>query len=178
MKQNVSQLIQWIKNQDNPVFFMTAGLPGSGKSTLLSKLRAEFSDMVVASTDDIIEREGQKMGLNYSEAFNKLNFKRINAEFKQVIDQAIKDRKMLVIDQTNVSGKSRRSKLEQIPKTYVRACLVFDVPEAVLTERLAKRAAETGKSIPPHVIRSMASTWQTPSRADGFDFIIDVIQGH
>lgn len=176
MKQNAAQLIQWIKAQSGPMFFMTAGLPGSGKSTLLSKLKAELPDLVIASTDDIIERESAKLGLTYSEGFHKFNFKQINAEFKQTIDAAIRAGKSVVIDQTNVSSKSRRSKMESVPKTYVRTCLVFDVPEKVLRERLSKRAAETGKSIPEHVIRSMTSSWQTPSRSDGFDHVIEILQ--
>lgn len=158
-----------------PLAFMAVGLPGSGKSTFLKKLSEELS-LVIASTDDLIEREAVKRGMTYSEAFNKVNFKQLQAEFKKEIEAAVKAGKNIAIDQTNVGAKSRRSKMELIPDSYTCVCLVFDVPDAVLRDRLAKRAVETGKVIPEFVVKQMTSSWQTPSTSDGFDMIIEVTQ--
>lgn len=160
-----------------PVFLMLVGLPGSGKSTFIKKLLEESNeDFAIASTDDIVERECAKMGLTYSEGFAKVNFKQAQSEFKDVIFKAGKARKNIIIDQTNVGGKSRKSKLGMIPLGYDKICLIFDVSESVMKTRLENRARETGKSIPYSVIKQMTESWQTPSRAEGFDSIIEVIQ--
>lgn len=176
MKQNLKQMIHWIATISSPLFFMTAGLPGSGKSTFLKGMCEAYPDLMIASTDDFIEREGAKLGLNYSEAFKQISFSRAQIEFKKTINEAVKTRKNLVIDQTNCSSKARRTKMEHIPSTYTKVCLVFDVPDNVLFERLNKRSMETGKTIPSHVLKNMISSWQTPSKTDGFDFIIEVVQ--
>lgn len=178
MKLTVNHAIRHITDlPTRPLAFMAVGLPGSGKSTFLKKLEAELGEkLVIASTDDLIEREAAKRGITYSEAFNKVNFKQLQAEFKRGIEAAVKAGKNVAIDQTNVGTKSRRSKMELVPETYTRVCLVFDVPEHVLRERLDKRAAETGKVIPPFVVKQMTNSWQTPSKSDGFDVIIEITQ--
>lgn len=182
MKLTVNNAIKRIKTLAEerpaaPLFFMTVGLPGSGKSTFLRKLVEELGEeIVIASTDDIIEAKAAAMGLTYSEGFNKFNFKQVQAEFKVLIAEAIKAGKNIAIDQTNVGSKARRSKSDLIPKFYIKTCLVFDVPGDVLLERLNKRAAETGKIIPALVVKNMTNSWQTPTKDDGFEYIIEVLQ--
>ena len=177
MKLNLKQILQWVAtHSDKPIFFMTAGLPGSGKSTFLGSLSEALPDLVIGSTDDFIEKEGRKLGLNYSEAFKAISFAHAKADLKKTITLAIKDKKNLVLDQTNCSAKARRTKLEDIPPSYTKVCLVFDVSDTVLQERLANRARTTGKFIPEHVMKNMTDSWQSPSCKDGFDFIIEVIQ--
>ena len=114
------------------------------------------------------------MGLTYTDAFGKVNFKQAQAEFKVVITDAAKLKKNIAIDQTNCSAKSRRSKVALIPRDYTKICLVFDVPDNVLRQRLDKRAAETGKVIAPFIIKNMANSWQSPNKDDGFHHIIEV----
>jgi predicted kinase len=177
MKLSPNSVISWaLHHQEQPLFFMTVGLPGSGKSTFLKQLSGSLPDLKIASTDDFIEREGAKLGLNYSEAFGKISFTQAQSEFHRVIVEAVRDRQNFVIDQTNCSSKTRKSKLRMVPEFYTRVCLVFDVPISVLNERLEKRARETGKFIPPHVIKSMTNSWQTPSKSEGFDYLIEIQQ--
>ena len=177
MKLNLKQLSNWMLiNSEKPIFFMTAGLPGSGKSTLLNGLRAIHSELVIASTDDFIESEGKKLGLNYSEAFKAISFSHAKSACDKMIKDAVKAKVNLVLDQTNCGSKARRTKLENIPPNYTKVCLVFDVPEKVLWARLEARSQATGKNIPPYVVKNMMSSWQTPSKADGFDHIVDIVQ--
>ena len=177
MKLNLKQIIQWIaNNSDKPIFFMTAGLPGSGKSTLLRGIKAAYPDLVIASTDDFIESEGAKKGLNYSEAFKAISFSHAKTACQRAIKEAVKAKQHLVLDQTNCGSKARKTKLEDIPPNYNKVCLVFDVPDKVLKERLQHRAETTGKFIPEFVVKNMTAAWQTPSKSEGFDFIIEVVQ--
>jgi tRNA uridine 5-carbamoylmethylation protein Kti12 len=176
MKLNVKQITQLAEREDKPIFFMTAGLPGSGKSTFLKALKALLPELAIASTDDFIEAEGAKLGLNYSEAFKAISFSHAKTACNKTITEAVKAKKSVVLDQTNCSAKSRRSKMESIPPSFVKICLVFDVSDAVLRERLDRRAAETGKVIPGYVLKNMMNSWQAPSKADGFDHIIEVVQ--
>ena len=176
MKHNLKQLGNWMLLSDQPIFFMTAGLPGSGKSTFLNGLRGIHPGLVIASTDDFIESEGRKMGLNYSEAFKAISFSHAKSACDLMIKTAVKDKQNLVLDQTNCGSKARRTKLKNIPQNYLKVCLVFDVPEKELWARLEARSQETGKTIPGFVVKNMMSSWQTPSKDDGFDHIIDIIQ--
>jgi predicted kinase len=157
-----------------PTFLMMVGVPGSGKSTFLSQLQ-DFMKITVASTDDLIELEAKKMGITYSEAFNKVNFKSLKRQMDEVIVQAVRRREHIALDQTNMSRKSRVSKLEAIPATaYSRICLNFTVDDKVLTERLRVRAETTGKIIPPFVLKNMFDSYQPPSREEGFTQILEV----
>jgi predicted kinase len=157
-----------------PTFLMMVGVPGSGKSTFLNKLK-EFMKITVASTDDLIELEAQRLGITYSEAFKKVNFKTVKKQMDEVIVQAVRRREHLALDQTNMSRKSRTSKLEAIPAdVYSRVCLNFTVDDKVLLERLRVRAETTGKVIPPFVLKSMFDNYQTPSKDEGFTHIIEV----
>lgn len=174
MKLNLKQIVQRVEQTDKPFFFMTAGLPGSGKSTFLRKLKEAIPTLAIASTDDFIESEGVKLGLNYSEAFKAISFGHAKTACNKIITTAVKAKQHLVLDQTNCSSKARRTKMESISPTYVKVCLVFDVPDNVLRERLDTRARETGKVIPEFVLKNMTSSWQTPSTSEGFDFVIEV----
>lgn len=177
MKLNLKQIVQWVANNaSKPIFFMTAGLPGSGKSTLLRGLKSAYPELVIASTDDFIESEGAKMGLNYSEAFKAISFSHAKTACNNAIKSAVKAKQNLVLDQTNCGAKARKTKLKDIPSNYCKVCLVFDVPDKVLKERLQNRAETTGKFIPEFVVKNMASAWQTPSKSEGFDQIIEVVQ--
>ena len=83
----------------------------------------------------------------------------------------------VIIDQTNMSSKSRRTKLEPFVKAgYTCVSLNFDVPMKTLQERLDKRAAETGKVIPPYVLTQMLSGYTPPTKAEGFTHIWDFEQ--
>jgi len=151
---------------------MLVGLPGSGKSTWIKNFMSDKnpSQWVIASTDDILEKWGKEKGLNYNQAFQQLNFKAVAAQMNQDIQDAVKNGKNIIFDQTNMNQKSRRSKLQMLPATYTREAVVFSIPDAELKARLYKREKETGKKIPSNVIDSMARSYEAPTKAE-FDKI-------
>ena len=159
----------------SPTFLMMVGVPGSGKSTFIQKL-IETSDqsIIIASTDDLIEAEAKRQGTTYSEIFGKLNFKQLKAQMNDTIDQAVKSLKHVAHDQTNMSKKSRMSKLKNIPETYKKVCLNFTIDDKVLRQRLDERAKRTGKVIPEFVLKSMFNTYQPPTRDEGFHHIFEI----
>lgn len=151
-----------------PKLFMLIGIPGSGKSTWIKNQK---HNAVIVSTDDIIEREAARQNKTYSDVFDQ-TIKKATQEMQQDLRQAIAQQQDIIWDQTNLTAKSRASKLRQIPNTYEKIAVFFPTPDREeLTKRLDSRA---GKTIPTYVIKSMADNLETPSPAEGFDQVIFV----
>lgn len=157
---------------------MLIGPPGSGKSTYINDLlmikNALCNDnykVVVISTDDIFEELAKDAGITYTEAFDKFSFKEIEREMFNRLDTAIKENRDIIIDQTNMSVKSRARKLQKFPSNYHKEAVVFNVDRVELDRRLNEREKETGKIIPKFVVDSMLRSYQEPTKAEGFDLI-------
>ena len=151
-----------------PRLYMLVGVPGSGKSTWI---RSRNHDAVIASTDDKIEAAAAAQGLTYDAVFES-EFKAANAALREDVKQAVKDQRDIIWDQTNLTAKSRRSKLGQVPKHYERIALYFPTPDG---EELARRlASRVGKTIPVHVMASMIASLEPPVPSEGFDEIYQV----
>jgi len=158
-----------------PQAIMLIGVPGSGKSTYIDKLKAQSPDRdyVVLSTDDVLELLGSEQGWDYKQAYENIPFKKVQAIFNTNFLQAVKDRKDIIIDQTNLTVKSRARKLNKLPEEYKKIAVVFNIDTVEMKKRLDKRAAEGGKSIPQHVLDNMIGYYVPPSRSE-FDEIIEV----
>jgi len=150
-----------------PTLFMMVGLPGSGKSTRISEWR-ELFDFALLSTDDFIETVAKEKGLTYDDVFSR-EIKRASHALHRDLKDALSEDRNIVWDQTNVAPKGRKKKLKGIPDRYYKVAVVFDVDDAELERRLAKRSEETGKTIPPHVLRSMSESFLYPTKEEGFD---------
>ena len=154
---------------------MMVGVPGVGKSTFLKRLLAGLDEKTyIASTDDLIEVYAAKHGLTYSEAFHKCNQKQLKRDMEAGIEKAFHTKTSIFHDQTNMSRKSRASKLEPIPDGYFKICLNFTVDDKILLQRLDDRAKATGKVIPPFVLKNMFDNYDRPSTTEGFDLIIKI----
>ena len=84
-----------------PQAVMLIGVPGSGKSTYIDELKAQNPDRdyIVLSTDDILERLGSEKGLNYSQAFKNIPFKKSLINFcvlRKINNGFYSDRKQVV----------------------------------------------------------------------------------
>lgn len=164
--------MEQLKENKNPVIYVLVGLPGSGKSTWIRN-NASLGDAVIVSSDDIIEELSRKEGLNYSQGFDKF-IGRATMQMKQNFKAAVASGSDIVWDQTNMTAKKRRGILQQIPAGYRKVAVVFDTDDREIERRLKTRAEETGKFIPPHIMKSMSQSYQAPSRDEGFDEIIKV----
>lgn len=164
-------ILDRIKTQ--PLCYVLIGPPACGKSTYREKLVERLVHPVVISSDDIVERHADQNGITYDEAFHMLDQKVINAELRDRIANATKNRHDIVIDRTNMTPKSRNRFLSNVPKTYVRFAVVFDYERDALIERMHERAIKTGKSIPVSVMHNFIDSYVPPVMGE-FDDIIYV----
>lgn len=152
-----------------PTLYMLVGVAGSGKSTWIANQGFDPSRARIISTDNIIDEQAREQGKTYSEVFReeiKSATLRMNAE----LHQAVKDRMDIVWDQTNLTKKSRATKLGSIPEDYHKVAVFFATPaDAELKRRLASRP---GKTIPANIVLGMKSQLEPPNPDEGFDEVV------
>lgn len=149
-----------------PTFYMLIGVPASGKSTWRE---ANAKNAEIISTDDIIEKIADGQNKTYDEVF-KDNIKAATSIAARRAKSAFADERDIVWDQTNLTRKSRASKLSMVPKHYKKVAIYFPTPHPeVHKKRLAGRP---GKTIPDYVLDSMAKSLEPPTKAEGFDDIV------
>ncbi len=152
-----------------PKLFMMIGVPGAGKSTWLSK--QDLSNAVILSTDNYVEHFAQLNNTTYTDIFKKV-IGEATRLMKEDLRKAILDQKDLFWDQTNLTAKTRESKLAQIPRNYERVAVFFPTPDDhELRKRLASRP---GKTIPANVVLGMKSQLEMPTLTEEFDEIVIV----
>lgn len=157
----------------NPKFIMLVGVPGSGKSTWtlnfmsgMARLADSTEGWAVLSSDNYIADKAAEEGKTYDEVFDdyiKESFTQMNLDLKK----AVADKKNIIWDQTNLSAKTRSGKLRNIPKHYEKIAIVFPTP-ADIDVRLKSRP---GKTIPKHIVESMAKSFEMPTVEEGFDIV-------
>lgn len=161
----------------HPIVFMLIGLPASGKSTYVETQLAtgsfDPSHYYVASTDSYIEKKAAEQKKTYNECFPEY-IKEATAHVNQNIQIAIRDKKDVIWDQTNLSENSRKSKLALFPKDYVKIAVYFLEPEKEEYERRLKIREMIGKTIPPEVVATMKKNMVPPSLKEGFERILVV----
>ena len=159
-------------NATNPIAYMLIGVPGSGKSTWLTQRLP--ANIAIVSTDYYIEKIANALGKTYGSIFQdtigvatKWMSEQINTVTKACID--------LAWDQTNLSMKSRRHKLNLLRDAgYDVVAVAFEIPTAELERRRKEREVATGKVIAASVLEEMGKTYTRPTRLEGFHKVIIV----
>lgn len=167
-------------------FFMMVGLPGSGKSTFVNLLKYIIAEqnawtgisafcplskenLVVLSTDNIIENIGCDHNMTYNELFGDITYSFAEKMMHKIAKHHFdKKTKYIIWDQTNLTVKSRAKKLAMVPTEYKKHCYWFPEPDD-LSARLNSRP---GKTIPLNVINSMRKSFEIPSSKEGFDLVL------
>ena len=151
-----------------PTVYMLVGVPASGKTTWA---RQNGGSALIASSDDFIEKQAEKMGSTYSDVFDDF-IKAANNHAIATARKAFSDKVDLIWDQTNLTKNGRKNKLKMVPKDYRKVAVFFPTPhEDVLKKRLGSRP---GKTIPDYVVTSMIKTIEKPTKDEGFDEVIVV----
>lgn len=146
------------------------GVPGSGKSTWInnteSKRLAENNESARAiSTDRIIESIAHSWGFSYDQAFSDLIKFAEKVMWKDLTAHAELG-STLYIDRTNLSVKSRKKFIDFLePYGYEFEAVVFETPD---DEEWQRRLDRPGKTIPVHVLESMADNIEIPTMSEGF----------
>lgn len=122
---------------DPPTLVLTAGLPGSGKSTFVRRLAPAIGATILES--DALRRllyERPQHGATESRRL----FGAIYGATRRLLSAGVS----VVIDATNLRESERLPAYEIAAATGARlAVLYFTAPEAVVTERLERRLADT-----------------------------------
>ena len=152
-----------------PEIIVLIGLPGSGKSTWTEKMLSQTdTEYVIVSSDAEIEKLAAADNLSYDQAFDKYVGKATGI-MKQKFKDAVNKGKNIIWDQTNMNPKKRRGILNQVPDNYRKIAVAFEIDDEELQRRLDHRSRTTGKTIPDHVMKSMAKSYVPPSKQEGFD---------
>lgn len=148
-------------------YVVMIGLPGSGKSTWIKAHMEKNPDKNyrVVSSDDIIEEHATEKGLTYDEVFHehqRFAIKEMNRRLKEYI----KNGDNIIHDQTNMGAKKRKGIINNA-KGYDVSAVVFALTDVEWKRRYDSRANQ-GKTIPDHVLKSMASRYEAPTKSEGF----------
>lgn len=157
-------------------FYMLCGVPGSGKSTWINYNFGTFRpfparNVVVISTDDVIETIGSRYMMTYNEIFDDITYSFAEKLSHKLARRAFSERIEHVIwDQTNINAKTRAKKLALVPSGYHKIAVYFHIPDD-LEDRLASRP---GKAIPEKIMSSMIRSYTFPDLSEGFDQVKEV----
>jgi len=149
-----------------PKLYMLIGVPASGKSTWREQF-FETNRAMIISTDDTLEDIAATQNKTYNDVF-KDNIKFANKLMDIHMRVALESDMDIVWDQTNLTVKSRKGKLDKVPEHYEKIAVVFLTPEDAEWQR---RLDRPGKSIPQNILLGMRDSMQFPDPEEGFDKI-------
>lgn len=160
-------------DDDTPIAYLMVGLPGTGKTMWRNQEQAYLAsrgrDLTIISSDDVIESEAAKTGSTYDEAFANIDFGKIERQLAQKLADGLRDNASVVIDRTNLTGKARRKYLDVIPPNYKKIAVVCSARRETIAARLGAR---NGKTIPADILKRMITSFESPIREEGFDYVI------
>jgi predicted kinase len=121
----------------------------------------------VLSTDNYIERVASEHNKTYNDVFE--NYISEATEFMwEQLKFAIFENRNMIIDQTNLTRKTRKQKLSRIPESYHKTAVYFQLS---LKEALERNKQREGKTIPESVLKTMYYSFEIPNNTENFDLI-------
>lgn len=154
-----------------PQIIMQIGLPASGKTHTRAAIVAANPDVIVISSDDVIDEIAQRTGLTYQDAYVK-HAADVKEQIYALAIDMISQGRDIIWDQTNLTVENRAAILALVPEHYSRVALVCEVDDLTLAQRFKDREARTGKSIPDEILAKMKSAYIAPTLGEGFTHIV------
>ena len=147
---------------------MLVGIPCSGKSTYVEKLKTipYWSNSVILSTDNYIEKVAQEHNTTYNEIFEDC-ISEATRQLELAFIMAKDKGKNLIWDQTNLTVKTRKKKLSKLPSFYARGVIYFEIS---LEEALERNKNREGKFIPESILKRMYQQLEVPTLEEDFDY--------
>ena len=162
-----------VKAVESPLLVMLVGLPGSGKSTvavrLAAAIRCQGRAVEIVGTDAYLEAEARRRGLSYAAVFAEA-YKAAEREMWRQAGEAIRLRRSVIWDQTNLTVKARRRRLRLFPEEYLRIAAVMPTPDHEAWERNLSRPP--GRAVPRNAFDRMRAEYQRPSAEEGFRMFV------
>lgn len=155
-----------------PTCYMMIGLPGSGKSYLVDAIISD-SDFngIICSSDAVIEQISNEYGLTYDDCFKDLIDFAVK-QYNRDVQLAATNHWDIVMDQTNLTAKSRARKLAALGKSYKKVAVVVPTHITDPARWRAQLETRSGKTIPEDVIDQMIQNFEVPTLEEGFDEIL------
>jgi predicted kinase len=140
---------------------LLVGLPTSGKSSFVRNLmqHEEWKNSTILSTDNYIETVAQAEGSTHDEVFSK-EIKNATSQLNNDLRDAIEAQKNIIWDQTNLTTKTRKSKLGRIPSSYKKVIVYFEI---LFDDALLRNQNRPGKIIPIGGLRHMYEIFEIPT---------------
>lgn len=154
-----------------PTAYILVGAPASGKSTWIATYPFDWNKTVIASTDNFIDREADKLGKTYSDVFKDAMPAAISY-MANTVKEAVRQKMDIVWDQTSMTAAARAKKLRMLTPDYKTIAVVFKTPNKAEHDR--RLNSRPGKIIPNHVLTNMQQGYERPTTDEGFDEIWDI----
>ena len=150
-------------NNNSIECFLLVGLPASGKSTF-SKRLAVSKNAVIISTDSIRK-------ILYKDESKQGNWKEIERVLHESIFNSIRKGQSVIIDATH-TVKEHRKILINLSNQINWTCYYLKTDK----QTCIKRNLERSRTVPKHVIESMANQLKLtpPTREEGFKKLYEV----
>jgi tRNA uridine 5-carbamoylmethylation protein Kti12 len=150
-------------------FIMLSGIPTSGKSTFVTSLLLEpyWENAIVLSTDNYIQQVAEKQRKTYNDVYQD-SITEATENLRRQMKIAIKDGRDIILDQTNLTRRSRKNKISRIPDTYHKRVVYFEIS---LEDALERNKHREGKFIPVSVLKQMYYSFEIPNSTENFETI-------
>ncbi len=148
---------------------MLCGIPTSGKSTFAESLLTQpyWKNAIVLSTDNYIQQIAEEQGKTYNDVYQD-TIKEATENLRRQMRTALKNGRDIILDQTNLTRKSRKNRISKIPDTYHKIIVYFEIS---LDEALKRNKHRAGKFIPESVIKQMYYSYEIPDNTEDFETI-------
>jgi predicted kinase len=145
------------------------GPPCCGKTTWRNENMDE-NDVFISMDDFMLELCNTPE--DYSKCYREQDIKAVKRLFNGRFDDAIKERKNIIVDRTNMTSKTRRKLLARVPEEYTKIAVLFEWDYDVLVERNEQRKIEENKYLKN--LNMFIDNFQPINYDEGFDKTITI----